>query len=178
MKWREVLSKRAVFSLVVILGLTAFGIAYLFIRSGSRCLHPEQSEVQATAWFESYPYGPDKLHLEIRLVELDVNDTYCFQSICLNPHYGEEPGQEMTCEAAATFGGCDKMSEGDVISITFPELGSEFELRNGNRVDVVLSFYILERVETEGGGVRYDHKKVGEIEFSVNVQGEIPPGYR
>lgn len=40
-------------------------------------------------------------------------------------------------------------------------------------VDVVLPFCILEKVEYDG--VMYDHKYVGEIEFSVEVQGEIPP---
>lgn len=68
------------------------------------------------------------------------------------------------------------MSEGDVIRITFPELGSEFKSRNGNRADVVLPFYILEEVKYNG--IMYDHKRVGEIEFSVEVQGEIPPEYR
>ena len=111
--------------------------------------------------------------MDVTLVELDVNDTYCFLQVSLNPH----PGKEPIVEASQTFGGCDTMSEGDVIHIHFHELGSNFKLRNGNRVDAVLPFYILVEKKVEGH-VFYDHKYVGEIEFSVEVQGEIPPEYR
>ena len=63
------------YCLVIILGLAAFGIAYLSIRPGSRSLHPERSRVEATAWFD---HG--ELYMDVTLVELNVNDTYCFPS--------------------------------------------------------------------------------------------------
>ena len=171
-KWRGVIGKRTIVLLVIILGLTAFGIAYLSMRYGSRSLHPERSRVEATAWFD---HG--ELYMDVTLVELDVNDTYCFLQISLNPHPGKEPMEETTVEASQTFGGCDRMSEGDVIHIHFLNLGSNFKLRDGNRVDAVLPFYILVEKKVEGH-VFYDHKYVGEIEFSVEVRGEIPPEYR
>lgn len=84
MRWREVFSKQTIVSLVIILGLTVFGIAYLSIRPGSRSLHPEEAKVEACAEWEDYPaLGPDRLLMEITLVELDVNDTYCFLEIGL-----------------------------------------------------------------------------------------------
>ena len=52
--------------------------------------------------------------------------------------------------------------------------GSDFKLRDGSRGDAVLPFYILVE-KCMHGHVFYDHKHVGEIEFSVEVQGEIPP---
>ena len=171
MRWNEVISKRTIVSLVMILGLAAFGIAYLSIRYGSRPLHPERSRVEATAWFD---HG--ELYIDVTLVELDVNDTYCFLQISLNPHPGKEPMEETTFEASQTFGGCDRMSEGDVIHIHFLKLGSNFKLRDENRVDTVLPFYILVEKKVEGH-VFYDHKYVEEIEFSIEVQGEIPPEY-
>lgn len=61
MRWREVFNKQTIVSLVIILGLTAFGIAYLSIRPGSRSLHPEEAKVEAYAEWEDYPLGPDRL---------------------------------------------------------------------------------------------------------------------
>ena len=85
--------------------------------------------------------------------------------------------EETTFEASQTFGGCDRMSEGDVIHLHFIEFGSNFKLRDGNRVDAVLPFYFLVEKKVEEH-VFYDHKYIGEIEFSVEIQGEIPPEYR
>jgi len=107
---RKVLSKRTIVSLVIIiLGLMVFGIVYLSTGPSSSSLHPEQSRVEATAWFD---HG--ELYMDMTLVELDVNDTYCFLQITLNP---SPDGR--TAEASQTFGGCDRMSEGDVIHIHF-----------------------------------------------------------
>lgn len=57
--------------------------------------------------------------MDVTLVELDVNNTYCFLQISLNPHPGKEPIEETTVEASQNFDGCDRMSEGDVIHIHF-----------------------------------------------------------
>ena len=69
------------------------------------------------------------------------------------------------------------MSEGDVIHIHFLKLGSNFKLRDGNRVDAVLPFYVLKEKVVKGVSFWIDHMYVGELEFSVEVQGEIPPEY-
>ena len=182
MRVREVLNKRTIFVLAIILGLILFGIAIYVLKFkpnperiwvegepveiGSVSLYPEQSKVEATAWFE---YG--ELYMDVTLVELDVNDTYCYLQISLNPH------PETTVEASQTFGGYDRMSEGDVIHIHFLELGSNFKLRDGNRVDAVLPFYVSKEKIVERQSFWANHMYVGEIEFSVEVQGEIPSEY-
>lgn len=195
MRWREVLSKRTIILLVIILGLISVGIAvyvklYLYserilvegepVYIWAYSFHPERCKVNATAWWEPYPYGPDKLRMEITLVELDVNNTYHLGSVWLNPHYGQEPYEETTVEGAATFITQFPKSEGDIIHVTFGEedLGSEFKLRDGNRVDVVLKFSVLKEKVVEGVSFWIDHMYVGELKFSVEVQGEIPPEYR
>lgn len=110
-------------------------------------------------------------------MELDVNNTYCFLQVGLNPHPGKEPTEETTFEAVQTFGGRDRLSEGDIIRVTFLELGSTFKLRNGNRLDAVLPFFVLKEKVVEEVSFWIDHMYVGEIEFSVKVRGDIPPEY-
>lgn len=179
MRWREVLSKRTIILLVIILGLVAVGIAFLFIKPSSQSLHPEQCRVDVVAWWDYNPHEPEKsLYMNLTFVELDVNGTYCFSEVWLNPQTGTLEGKGSITHGCAWYEGqIEKgISEGDTLHARSDELYTGFQLRNGNRVDVVLPFYILEKVEYDG--TMYDRKQVGQLEFSVEVQGETPPEYR
>ena len=147
------MSKKVIVVLVVIvvLGLTAL-IAYLSTIPGSPSsnLHPEQSKVEAIAWWHHNPYPGEtsgtewQIHMEVKFVKLDANNTYLFDSAVLNPYHGDDPNLEGTCEAHSTFGSGHLFSEGDVVRIHFAELYDNFHLMNGNRIDIVLPFYILD----------------------------------
>lgn len=89
---REVLSRHTIFVLAIILGLILFGIAIYVIEFkpsserilvegesveiSSVSLYPEQSKVEANAWFE---YG--ELYMDITLLELDVNEEVCMHAL-------------------------------------------------------------------------------------------------
>jgi len=206
------LSKRTVVLLVIIIGLILFGIAIYVLKFklsperilvegkplefGSVSLHPEKSKVEVMAWFD-YPYEPSVLWIEITFIELDVNGTYTFQNMFLNPHTGWSPETDRVVEGSITFGFPApeperiliiegkpveiihrRVSEGYKMTLAFrpgDQLGSNFKLRDGNRVDVVLPFYVLKEKVVEGVSFWIDHMYVGELEFSVEVQGEPPP---
>lgn len=196
-RWREVLRKRTVVLIAIIIGLILLSVSvYILIfkpsperilvegkpvEIGSRSLHPEKTKVDARAWFD-FVYEPDvkPLWIEIVFIELDVNNTYCFQNMFLNPH---PDGADWVVEGSITFGGPSSQRVWEGYRMTLPfrpgvQLMSYFKLRDGNKIDVVLPFYVLKEKVVEGVSFWIDHMYVGELKFSVEVQGEIPPEYR
>lgn len=183
--------KRIVMIVVVILGLIILlGIAVLRFRPsseriliegkpveiGSCSLHPVQSKVEATAWWHHNPYPSEletewQIYVDVKMVELDVNGAYYF----LDAHFQG---------GGSVFGAGIPYSEGDVLHMVFSRLNYgtfsngtvvyDFELRDG-KIDVVLPFYVKKEKIVEGESFWIDHLKVGEIEFSVEVEGEGPP---
>jgi hypothetical protein len=151
----------------------ASAIVLLSIKPRSSSLYPEELEIEAIAWWQPDADEPE-LHVEITLVKLDVNDFYYLRDALLNPHNGEK-------EAYADLGLGVRVAEGDVVRFTFGEFSNDFQLRKGDRVDIVLPFYDMERVvmdTRQGRAVRERLKCIGEIGFSVEVQGELPLEFR
>ena len=149
------------------------------VEIGSYSLHSEQSKVEAKAWWEHDPYPMEgetewQIRVDVKMVELDVNRTYYFLGARFQGGH-------------SVFGSGKAYSEGDVLRMGFHKLSHGtfgngtvvygWELTDGNKIDVILPFYVMKEKVVEGVSFWIDHMKVGEIEFSVEVEGEPPPQF-
>jgi hypothetical protein len=199
------LSKRTIVVLVIIVGLSLSGVIAYMQHSGSSperilvegkpvyvdsvSLHPENSKVEATALWEHNVYSREgssqtewQIHVFVKLVELDVNRTYRFQNAWF---YGEDPNKQPAIGDSSTFYAGISYSEGDVIQIVFGSLTHAtfdngtacytWKLKIGNTIDVVLPFYVIRETVVEGQSFWAETMPVGELKFSVMVEGEPPP---
>jgi hypothetical protein len=198
----EMFGKRTIVVLAIIVGLSLSGVSVYMMHSkssperilvegkpvyfGSVSLHPENSKVEATAFWGHNLYPREgssetewQIHVFVKLVELDVNRTYRFQNAWF---YGEDLNKEPVIGDSSTFYAGISYSEGDVIQILFGSLTHAafgngtiyytWKLKTGNTIDVVLPFYVIKETVVEGQSFWAETMPVGELKFSVKVDGE------